>query len=63
MQSLSNYKDVGDFDIIKMRNSYYSKIVGRGNECLKTIVGCKLTLRDVRHVDFHLNLISFKLDQ
>ena len=42
-----------------MGNTSYSKIVGIGDVCIQTDVGCSLTLRDVRHVpDLRLNLIS-----
>ncbi|KAF5932870.1 hypothetical protein HYC85_029041 [Camellia sinensis] len=41
-----------------------SKIIGMGDVCLETNLGCKLLLKDVRHVpDIRLNLISTgKLD-
>ncbi|KAG5562284.1 hypothetical protein RHGRI_005121 [Rhododendron griersonianum] len=54
----------GDFGCVQMGNEGLSKIVGRGNICLKASVGCKLLLKDVRHVpDIRLNLISTgKLD-
>ena len=47
-----------------MENEDVSKIVGMGDICLETNIGCKLLLRDVRHVpDIWLNLISAgKLD-
>ena len=49
----------GDFGTVKMGNTSYSKIVGIGDVCIQTDVGCSLTLRDVRHVpDLRLNLIS-----
>ena len=55
----------GDFGTVKMGNTSYSKIVGIGDVCIQTDVGCSLTLRDVRHVpDLCLNLISgVALDQ
>ena len=50
---------LGDFGTVKMGNTSYSKIVGIGDVCIQTDVGCSLTLRDVRHVpDLRLNLIS-----
>ncbi|KAF7149741.1 hypothetical protein RHSIM_Rhsim02G0038500 [Rhododendron simsii] len=54
----------GDLGCVRMGNEGLSKIVGMGNICLETSVGCKLVLKDVRHVpDIHLNLISTgKLD-
>ncbi|KAG5549866.1 hypothetical protein RHGRI_014986 [Rhododendron griersonianum] len=54
----------GDFGCVRMGNEGLSKIVGMGNICLETSVGCKLVLKDVRHVpDIRLNLISTgKLD-
>ena len=49
----------GDFGTVKMGNTSYSKIVGNGDVCIQTDVGCSLTLRDVRHVpDLRLNVIS-----
>jgi transposase InsO family protein len=54
----------GDYGVVRMGNEGVSKIVGMGNVCLETSVGCKLVLKDVRHVpDIRLNLISTgKLD-
>ena len=48
-----------------MGNNDTSNIVGIGDICLETNMGCKLVLKDVRHVpDLHLNLISpRKLDE
>ena len=48
-----------------MGNSSHSKIVGMGDVCFETNRGCKLTLKDVRHVlDFRLNLmLGFVLDK
>ncbi|VFQ77038.1 unnamed protein product [Cuscuta campestris] len=51
----------GDFGYVKMGKGAdkSSKIVGMGTVCLKTNTGCRLTLRDVRHVpEFRYNLIS-----
>ncbi|VFQ98128.1 unnamed protein product [Cuscuta campestris] len=50
----------GDFGYVKMgKGDKSSKIVGMGTVCLKTNTGCRLTLRDVRHVpEFRFNLIS-----
>ena len=47
-----------------MGNSSHSKIVGMGDACFETNMGCKLTLKHVRHaLDLHLNLMSgFALD-
>ena len=47
-----------------MCNEGLSKIIGIGDVCLETNVGCKLLLKDVRQVpDMRLNLISTgKLD-
>ncbi|PNX70981.1 hypothetical protein L195_g057937, partial [Trifolium pratense] len=43
----------------EMGNDDRSKIVGKGDVCLETNTGCRLTLKDVRHVpDMRLNLIS-----
>ena len=54
----TTYK-VGDFGVVKMGNSSYSKIVGIGDVCIKTNVGCTLILKDVRHVpDLRMNLFS-----
>ncbi|KAF7121453.1 hypothetical protein RHSIM_Rhsim13G0116100 [Rhododendron simsii] len=54
----------GDFGHVRMGNEGVSKIVGMGDVCLETNTGCKLLLKDVRHVpDIRLNLISAgKLD-
>ncbi|KAA8526119.1 hypothetical protein F0562_007781 [Nyssa sinensis] len=50
---------VGDFGTVKMGNTSHSKIVGIDDVCIRTSVGCMMTLRDVRHVlDLRLNLIS-----
>ena len=54
----STYKE-GDFGIVKMGNNSYSKILGIGDICLVTNLGCQLLLKDVRHVsELRLNLIS-----
>ena len=47
-----------------MGNEGLSKIIGMSDVCLETNLGCKLLLKDVRHVpDIRLNLISTgKLD-
>ncbi|KAA8538269.1 hypothetical protein F0562_027908 [Nyssa sinensis] len=48
----------GDFGTVMMGNTSYSKIVGIGDVCIRTNVGCTMTLRDVRHVpNLRLNLI------
>ena len=54
----------GEFGNVRMGNEDVSKIVGMGDICLETNIGCKLLLIDVRHVlDIRLNLISTgKLD-
>ena len=54
----------GEFGNVRMGNEDVSKIVGMGDICLETNIGCKLLLRYVRHVpDIRLNLISTgKLD-
>lgn len=59
----SSYRN-GDFGFVKMGNQVTSKIVGIGEISLITDTGCKLVLKEVRHVpDMHLNLISAgKLD-
>ena len=56
---------VKDFGTVKMENSSHSKIVGIGDVCFETNMGCKLTLKDVRHVpNLRLNLMSgFVLDK
>ncbi|KAA8515033.1 hypothetical protein F0562_018180 [Nyssa sinensis] len=54
----TSYK-AGDFGTVKMGNTSHSKIVGIGDVCIRTSVGCMMTLRDVRHVpNLRLNLIS-----
>ena len=59
----SSYQS-GDFGTVQMGNQDRSKIVGIGNITLTTSTGCKLVLKDVRHVPaMRLNLISAgKLD-
>ena len=50
---------VGDFEKVKMGNSSNANIVGVGDVCIQTNIGCTMTLKDVRHVqDLCLNLIS-----
>lgn len=49
----------GDFGYVRMGNDGSSKIIGAGSVCLETSTGCRLVLRDVRHVpDIRLSLIS-----
>jgi transposase InsO family protein len=49
----------GDYGYVRMGNDGECKIVGIGNVCLLTSTGCRLILKDVRHVpDVRLNLIS-----
>ena len=49
----------GDYGCVKMEDNGACKIVGIGYICLTTSTGCKLILRDVRHVlGIRLNLIS-----
>ena len=49
----------GDYGYVRMGNDGECKIVGIGNVCLLTSTGCRLMLKDVRHVpDVRLNLIS-----
>ena len=48
-----------DFGRVRMGNNGSSKVVGKGTIYLESSTGCKLTLRNVRHVpDIRLNLIS-----
>ena len=50
-----------EFGNVRMGNENVSKIVGMGDICLETNIGCKLLLSNVRHVpDIRLNLISAK---
>ena len=60
----TTYK-AGNFGVVKMGNSSYSKIVGIGDVCIKTNVGCMLILKDVQHVlDLRMNVLStLALDQ
>ena len=53
-----------EFGNVRMGNEDVLRIVGMGDICLKTNIGCKLLLRYVRHVpDIRFNLISAgKLD-
>ena len=55
----------GDFGHVRMGNGSASKIIGIGDICLETNSGCRLMLREVRHVpDIRFNLISAgKLDE
>ncbi|XP_065031809.1 flavonoid 3',5'-hydroxylase 1-like isoform X3 [Musa acuminata AAA Group] len=49
----------GNFGVVKMGNYGTADIIGMGDIHLKTNLGCKLVLKDVRHVvDLRLNLIS-----
>ena len=59
----SSYQS-GDFGTVQMGNQDMSRIVRIGNITLTTSTGCKLVLKDVRHVPaMRLNLISAgKLD-
>ena len=54
----------GDFGKVKMANHGVTEVVGIGNIIMTTDMGCKLVLKDVRHVpDIRLNIISAgKLD-
>lgn len=54
----------GNFGKVRMANHGVTKVVGMGNIILETDTGCRLTLRDVRHIpDIRLNIISTgKLD-
>ena len=47
----------GDYGYVRIGNEGASKINGTGDSYLKTSIGCKLLLKDVRHVsNIHLNL-------
>ena len=47
----------GDYGYVRIGNEGASKIEGTGDSCLETSIGCKLLLKDVRHVsNIHLNL-------
>ena len=47
------------FRTMKMGNKSVSQIVGIGEICIQTSMGCTLTLKYVRHIpDLRLNLIS-----
>ncbi|NEY13661.1 hypothetical protein DDE04_09175, partial [Bifidobacterium pseudocatenulatum] len=49
----------GDYSYVRMGNGQSCKIVGIGDVCLETELGCKLLLKKVRHVpEIRLNLIS-----
>jgi hypothetical protein len=55
---IMTYK-AGDFGIVKMDNTSHSCIAGIGDICLQTDMGCRLILKDVRHIsNLRLNLIS-----
>ena len=49
LELFSDYR-VGDFGTIKMGNSSHSKIVEMSDVCFETNMGCKLTLKNVKHV-------------
>ena len=54
----STYRD-GELANVKMGNNAECKIVGIGDVYMNTDTGCKLHLKDVRHVpEIRLNLIS-----
>ncbi|GKV32108.1 hypothetical protein SLEP1_g40737 [Rubroshorea leprosula] len=56
----STYK-ARDFGTITMGNQSVSHIMGVGDICVQTNVGCTLTLKNVRHVpDMRMNLLSAK---
>ncbi|GKU85719.1 hypothetical protein SLEP1_g345 [Rubroshorea leprosula] len=56
----STYK-ARDFGTIKMGNKSVSHIMGVGDICVQTNVGCTLTLKNVRPVpDMRMNLLSAK---
>ena len=49
----------GDFGHVRMGNDAVANIIGMGDVCLETNTGCRLLLRNVRHVpDIRLHLIS-----
>ena len=62
-EMFESYTD-GDFGKVKMANHGMTEAVGIGDVVLVSNTGCKLVLRDVRHVpDIRLNIISVgKLD-
>lgn len=48
-----------DFGKIKMDNKSSVKVVGVGDVCMKTYIGCMLTLKNMLHIfSLRLNLIS-----
>ncbi|CAA0840400.1 Unknown protein, partial [Striga hermonthica] len=54
----SLYKE-GEFGRVKMGNNSIENIVGVGDVCIQTDIGCTITLKDVRHIPYlRLNLIS-----
>ena len=51
----------GDFGMVKMGDEGVCKIIGMGDVWVETGIGCKLQLKNVRHVpNIRLNLISVK---
>ncbi|KAG8362914.1 hypothetical protein BUALT_BualtUnG0024500 [Buddleja alternifolia] len=54
----------GNFGRVRMANHGVTEVIGMGNINLETDTGCRLILRDVRHIpDIRLNIISTgKLD-
>lgn len=58
MDFFTSYKS-NNFGVVKMGNDETSKIMKICVIAMKTNLGCRLVLKDVRHVrDLHLNLIS-----
>ena len=57
MKGLFAMYKAGDFDIVKIDSSSYSKIVGIGDVCIETNVGITMMLKDVQHVpDLRMNV-------
>ena len=57
-ECFSSYID-GDYGCLKTGDNGACKIAGIGSVCLTTSTGCRLILRDVRHVlEIRLNMMS-----
>ena len=60
MNFFATYRS-GNFGVVKMSNYSKANIIGMGDIYIKTNLGYKLVLKDMRHmVDLRLNLISVR---
>jgi hypothetical protein len=55
----SFYYKEGDYSVVRTENNRVCKISKIGDVCVETSLGCRLVLKEVRHVpDMILHLIS-----